>query len=226
MEPTYLARSMVLSGLPAEEQGLLLAGMRRQVFRRGEVVFRQGDPGVWLHVVLEGHFKVVVTAESGDEVVLNILGPGDLIGELALLDGGPRSATVISLAGGRTARLSRDEFLGLLRERPAILEAVLVALARMVRRETDDLADLASLSVSGRLAKRLLDLAESHGQDSEGAIEIGLAVTQEELASMVGATRASVNQLLGSFEDLGAISRRGRRIAILRPELLREASQT
>jgi CRP/FNR family transcriptional regulator, cyclic AMP receptor protein len=225
MDRPLFDHSLLLGGLAPDEQARVAASMRRQSFRRGEVVVRQGDPGVRLHLVLEGHLKVLVSAESGDEVVLTILGPGDVFGEIALLDGGPRSASVIALSHCRTASLNRDEFLALLRQRPSVLDSILVVLARMLRRETDDLAGLVSLSVSGRLAKRLLDLAEAHGTLTEGVVEIGLAVTQEELAAMVGATRASVNQVLGSLEDLGAISRRGRRIAVIRPEVLRHVVQ-
>ena len=217
----FLARSLLLAGLPPAEQERLAARMRRQAYRRGEVVVRQGDPGLSLHVVLEGRLKVLVGAQSGDEMLLAILGPGDTFGEVALLDGGPRSATVVALEPSRTASLSREDFVDLIRQSAAVRDGVLVALAGIIRRATDELADFVGLGLSGRLAKRLLALAQAHGQPVGGTIELTLPLTQAELADMVGATRASVNQLLGSFEDRGAISRRGHRLVILRPELLR-----
>jgi CRP/FNR family transcriptional regulator, cyclic AMP receptor protein len=220
MDSLVFTRSLLFAGLPAAEQERLATRMRRQAYRRGEVVMRQGDPGLSLHVVLEGRLKVLVAAQSGDELLLAVLGPGDVVGEVALLDGGPRSATVVALEPSRTASLSRDDFLDFVRQSAAVRDGVLVALARIIRRETDVLADFVGLAVSGRLAKRLLALAQAHGQPVGGAIELALPLTQEELAEMVGATRASVNQLLGSFEDRGAISRRGHRLVILRPELL------
>ena len=217
----FLARSLLLAGLPPAEQERLAARMRRQAYRRGEVVVRQGDPGLSLHVVLEGRLKVLVGAQSGDEMLLAILGPGDTFGEVALLDGGPRSATVVALEPSRTASLSREDFVDLIRQSAAVRDGVLVALAGIIRRATDELADFVGLGLSGRLAKRLLALAQAHGQPVGGTIELTLRLTQAELADMVGATRASVNQLLGSFEDRGAISRRGHRLVILKPELLR-----
>jgi CRP/FNR family cyclic AMP-dependent transcriptional regulator len=221
MDALVFARSVLLAGLPPAEQERLAARMRRQAYRRGEVVVRQGDPGLSLHVLLEGRLKVVVAAQSGDELLLALLGPGDVFGEVALLDGGPRSATVVALEPSRTASLTREDFLDLLSQRAAVRDGVLVALAGMIRRETDELADFVGLGVTGRLAKRLLALAQAHGQQVGGTIELVLPLTQEELADMVGSTRASINQILGSFEDRGAISRRGHRLVILRPELLR-----
>jgi CRP-like cAMP-binding protein len=111
--------------------------------------------------------------------------------------------------------------LDLLHRSPAAVDGLLAGLARIIRRETDDLAGLSGLDVNSRLAKKLLELAEAHGRAGEGGIEIQAALTQEELAGMIGATRQRVNRLLGFFEDQGAIARHGRRIVILKPEALR-----
>jgi CRP-like cAMP-binding protein len=102
-------------------------------------------------------------------------------------------------------------------------ERLIINLARTIRRTNEDVADLAFLDMPGRLAKKLLELAESYGQQQDGGkvIEITVPLTQEELAGMIGATRPSVNKVLGLYEDQGAIQRRGRRIAILRPDVLR-----
>lgn len=221
VELSVLRQARVLGALSVAELEQLATLMRRRAFRRGEVVFHQGDPGDTLHVVLSGRVKVVLVAEAGDEVVLFILGPGELFGEIALLDSGPRTATVVALEPLETATLKRQDFLALLQRSPAGLEAVLAALAASLRRTTDELADLAGLDLHGRLAKKLLGLAEAHGRHVGTAIEIELPLTQEELAQMVGATRASVNKLLGIYEDRGAIARRGRHIAILKPGVLR-----
>jgi CRP/FNR family transcriptional regulator/CRP/FNR family cyclic AMP-dependent transcriptional regulator len=196
--------------------------MRRKMYRRGEVVCHAGDPGRTLHLIQQGHFKVVVPGEDGDEAVLAVLGPGESFGEIALLDGGVRSATVIALEPSETAVLDRDDFYGLLRTDPAALDVTLGALAQVIRRLTSEVADLMFLDLRGRLAKRLLGLAESHGERdaTTGAIEIQVTLTQEELAGMIGATRPRVNKLLGFFEDRGALARHGRRLTILKPEML------
>ncbi len=212
--------SSLFAGLTERERGPLLAALRRRRYRRDEVLFHQGDPGDTLHLVRRGQLKILITSEGGEEAVLTIAGPGDTIGELTLLDGGVRSATVVALEEVETLTLNRADFLDVLRRSPAVVETLFTVLAGTIRRLTDDVADLLFLDVRGRLAKKLLDLAGGYGEQTDGALEIGISLTQTELAGMVGSTRPRVNKLLGFFEDDGAIARRGRRIAILNPEAL------
>lgn len=190
-----LRRSAVLGGLPEAELAQL---------------------------VLAGQLKAVLPSEGGEEAVLSVMGSGETFGEIALLDGGPRSATIVALEPVQTATLGRADFLNLLRRSPAALEGVLAGLTRVVRRLTDEVGNLMGLDVAGRLAKKLLALAATHGKPANGATEIDVALTQEDLAGMIGATRASVNKLLGIYEGQGAIARSGRRITVLRPELLEQ----
>jgi CRP/FNR family transcriptional regulator, cyclic AMP receptor protein len=216
-----LAGSHLLRNLPAESVARLASAARRHTYRRGEVIFHQGDPGDALHFICEGRVKVVLDAESGDEAVIAILAPGDCFGELSLIDGEPRSATVEALEAVSTVTLSRAEFMAFLRQNPTALDRLLTSLAGMVRRANEGVADLVFLDLEGRLVKKLLELAEAHGRPVNGAVEIEVPMTQEDLAAMIGATRASVNKLLGWYEDRGAIQRRGRRIAIFDQERLR-----
>jgi CRP/FNR family transcriptional regulator, cyclic AMP receptor protein len=218
-----LARVPLLKDVSIESLTGLTRSLRRRSFHRGEVVFHQGDPGDTLHIVRNGRVKVVLPAETGDEVVLAVLGPGDCFGELALLDGGPRSASVVAMESVETWVLGRQDFLLFFRSNIEAAERLVINLARTIRRTNEDVADLAFLDLPGRLAKKLLELADSYGQQQDGGkvIEITVPLTQEELAGMIGATRPSVNKVLGLYEDQGAIQRRGRRIAILRPDVLR-----
>lgn len=218
-----LARIPLLRDVSPEALEQLTHSLRRRGYHRGEVVFHQGDPGDTLHLVQDGRVKVVLPTESGDEVVLAILGPGDCFGELALLDGEPRSASVVAVEPVETFVLGRNDFLAFIRSNPGVAERLVANLSRIIRRVNEEVADLAFLDLPGRLAKKLLELAESHGEPMEDGrgVEITLPLTQEELAGMVGATRPSVNKVLGWYEDQGAIERRGRRIAVLKPEALR-----
>ena len=218
-----LTRIPLLKDINAEALGQLARCLRRRTYQRGEVVFHQGDPGDTLHLVLTGRVKVVLPAETGDEAVLAILGPGDCFGELAVLDGEPRSASVVAMERVETLVLGRADFLAFLRANFETTERLIVNLARTIRKVNEEVADLAFLDLPGRLAKKLLDLAETHGAPMVGGqgIEITLPLTQEELAGMIGATRPSVNKVLGWYEDQGAIQRRGRKIAIFKPDLLR-----
>jgi CRP/FNR family transcriptional regulator, cyclic AMP receptor protein len=215
-----LGRSVVLRGLPANELEQLASTMRRRTYRRGEVVFHQGDPGESVHVVCRGTLKVVITGDNGEEAVLAILGPSDVFGEMALLDGGPRSATVTALEAVETAVLSRTDFIRLLRQVPAIGESLLASLARTIRQVNEDIGGLVFLDLHGRLARKLLELADAYGEPNDGNVLIRVQLTQEELAGMIGATRASVNKILGFFEDRGVIQRQGRHILVCKPEFL------
>lgn len=216
-----LRRSLLLHGLSGEELDQVAGVLRPRRYRQDAVVFHLDDPGEELHVVVQGHLKVVVPGEAGDEAVLTIVGPGDLFGEMALLDGGPRSATLVALEPVETYALRRQDFVQLLRTSPAIVEALLATLAKTIRRLTEEVTDLMFLDIRGRLAKKLLELAEAQGRPAGDGIEIAVALTQEELASMIGATRPRVNRLLGFFEDQGAIGRSGRLIVVRKPDTLR-----
>jgi CRP/FNR family cyclic AMP-dependent transcriptional regulator len=218
-----LSQIPLLQDVTLEALDQLARCLRRRSYQRGEIVFHQGDPGDTLHLVRSGRVKVVLPAETGDEVVLAILGPGDCFGELALLDGKPRSASVVAIEPVETMVLGRQDFLAFFRSNPDTAERLVVNLARIIRKVNEDLADLAFLDLPGRLAKKLLELAEDYGRPMEGhqGVEISVPLTQEELAGMIGATRPSVNKVLGWYEDQGAIQRRGRKIAILKADVLR-----
>ncbi len=215
-----LARSPLLSNLPADALNRLVAVARRRTYRRGEVVFHQGDPGHALYLITEGRLKVVLPAETGEEAILNVLGPGDVLGELALLDAEPRSATIVALEPVELVILAREDFLELLRRSPAAVEGVLAGLARTIRRLSGEVSDLMYLDLQSRLAKKLLELTETHGQPDADGIALQVSLTQDELAAMVGATRPRVNRLLGSFEDRGLLTRRSRRLVILNADAL------
>lgn len=216
-----LAGSLLFRDIPIGSLEPLADLARRHRYRRGEVIFHQGDPGDTAHIVLSGRVKIVADAESGDEALLTVLGPGDWFGELALIDGEPRSARVETLEPAETLSLARPDLLRFLGDHPQAMDPLLRALAGTIRRLTETVGDLTSLDLEGRLAKRLLQLAEDYGQPADVGTEIELPLTQDELAAMVGATRASVNKVLGWYQDRGAIERRGRVIAILDASRLR-----
>src|SRR5436190_23765556 len=178
MSLELLQKSVVLGALPPAELERLLPALKRRSFRRGETLYHQGDPGHVLHVVLEGRVKVGIPSGSGEEAVLTVLGPGDVHGEMALLDGEPRSATVVALEPVVTAIISRESFLALLRRSPSAVEGVLAGLARTIRRLSSEVGDLMFLDLQGRLAKKLLELAEIHGHAAEDGIEIQATLTQ------------------------------------------------
>lgn len=201
-----LASVPLFAGLDAEALDSLTRKMRARRFRRGEVIFHVGDPGDALFIVTSGGVKITLPSETGDEAILATLRPGDFFGELALLDGAPRSATAVALEPTETLVLPRDRFRELIDAEPAIRDALLAALAQELRRLTLHVEELHFLDITGRLAARLTRLAQEHGKvRDDGAIRLDAPLTQSDLAAMVGCTRQSVNKLLGLFVDDGLI---------------------
>jgi CRP/FNR family transcriptional regulator, cyclic AMP receptor protein len=201
-----LAGIPFFSGLDAQSLESVGRGMRARRFRRGEVIFHQGDPGDALFIVMSGAIKIMLPSDSGDEAILATLRPGDVFGELALLDGAPRSATATALEATETLILPRDQFRELLATEPAIRDAILASMAGELRRLTNHVEELHFLDITGRLASRLVRLASESGKPlPDGAIRLGSPLTQGDLAAMIGCTRQSVNKLLGMFTDDGLI---------------------
>ena len=217
-----LAETPLLRGLPPDALVKLASIARRRTFKRGEVIFHMGDPGDTLFVVETGKVKVFSYADSGEETVLAIVGPRSCFGELALIDGEPRSATIEALEPVEAVSIGRKAFQDLLRDHPQAALDLLHVLAAKIRYLTGLVSDLAFLDLEGRLAKKLLELAAEYGKAQGDEVVIDVFISQEDLAKMVGATRASVNKVLGWYEDRGIIARRPhpRRIYIRQPDRL------
>lgn len=185
-------------------------------YRRGQVVFSEGDPSDSLLVVASGRLKVLTTADDGRDHVLNIAGPGETLGELNIVDAGPRSASVEALEQSEALILDRAAVWELLRERPAAAEQLIRALVAHVRRLTGANADLVFLDLPRRVAKLLLLRMRQVGRP---VIELGL--TQTEIASLLGGSRQSVNQALREFERRGWLLSEGQTITLLQVDRLR-----
>ena len=189
---------------PALER--LAASMRSRRFRRGEVIFHIGDPGDALFVIVSGEIKIWLPSETGEEAILATLRPGDVFGELALLDGAPRSASATAIMATEAVVLPRDRFRELIATEAGVRDALLASIAGELRRLTRHVEELHFLDITGRLAARLVHLAEEGGMPvADGSIRIRTNLTQADLASMVGCTRQSVNKLLGQFTDRGLL---------------------
>src|SRR5581483_720491 len=218
--PAQMARSPVFGALPTAVLDQLARTMQRRLYKRGQVIFHQADPGASVHVIESGRINVVLATAEGEELLLRVLGAGELFGELALLDGRPRSATVLALEDTVTHVLERSTFLDFLRSQPDAMLDLCRALAELIRRLTEQVEDLALLDVPRRLERKLLELAETYGERTPQGIRIDVRLTQSELASMIGTSRASVNHYLASLETRGIIRRDGQRIVLRRPEAL------
>lgn len=206
----HLRRLSLFNRLSEAELDALAERTRQKAFKRGETIFRKDDPGSHLYVIIEGAVKIALPGEFGQEALVAILRKEDFFGELALFDRSPRSATATALEDTQAALLAGDDFLSFLESHPGAVRVVFEALARTIRRLSDRVEDLIFLDVPSRVAKYLLDLAQEH---EGGAAELNL--TQDELAAFTGASRVSVNRVLGDLERRELIRIRRRKIAIL-----------
>jgi CRP/FNR family cyclic AMP-dependent transcriptional regulator len=225
--PTAALSSMPLfRGLDDDALQSIARSLRTRRFRRGEVIFHLGDPGDALFIVTSGAVKITLPSETGDEAILATLQPGDFFGELALLDGAPRSATAAALEPTETLVLPRHRFRELIASEPVIRDALLASLARELRRLTLHVEELHFLDIAGRLAARLVRLADEQGRNlADGSVRLDAPLTQSDLAAMVGCTRQSVNKLLGLFVDDGLIRLDRDAIVILSRDRLVQAAR-
>ncbi|MDQ6686224.1 MAG: Crp/Fnr family transcriptional regulator [Actinomycetota bacterium] len=204
-----LGRCELFEGLPEEDLLQLAACAAATRYRRGQIVFVEGDTADALLVVVEGRLKVIARTPDGDELLLAVVGPDSTLGELALADGGRRSATVEALEDSMALRVEREAVRQLARARPALAEHLVVALARVVRRLTGAAADLVFLDVPRRLAKLLLEQRAAKASDT-----VDMALSQREIATRIGGSRQTVNQALREFERRGWIQTSGQTIMI------------
>jgi len=215
-----LAQAPLFAALDADSAATLEATLTTRTLARGHVVFREGDDGDRLFIVLEGKVKISRAAADGRENLLAVLGGGEMFGELSLFDPGPRTATVTTVTEAVLASLDHDDLRPLLTERPGVAVQLLMALAQRLRRTNEAMADLVFTDVPGRVAKALLDLAEKFGvQEAEG-LRVRHDLTQEELAQLVGASRETVNKALSEFAHRGWLRIEGRSVLLIDPERL------
>ena len=213
-ETSYFKQVSFFTDLPDEQIQVLSSATKRRAFRSGEVIFHRDDPGQVLYMIKEGKVKICVNSPDGQEVSLAVLGKGEYFGEFALLDGLPRSTDAVALERVECYTLQRSDFHNAILNNPKIAILVLEALTKRLRITDQMVEDLIFLDVYGRVAKKLLELAEAHGVKTEEGVRIEVRLTQQELASMVGASRESVNKVLGYFTDKNFISTDKHRITI------------
>ena len=213
----------LFTGLSTRQLEFLAARMDRQDFRANDVIFHKGDIGLALYVIVKGLVKITMQSDTDQEAVLDLLPVGELFGELALIDGLPRSASAVAMEDTETLILGRDDFLEFLQDRPGAAIAILSVVSRRLRRANGLIADAMFRSVPTRIAKKLLELASEFGRKTDCGIAIDLRLRQVDMASMVGAARESVNRCLMGLEERGLIKMEKQRITILRPDELRDS---
>ena len=213
-----LRREPLFSGLSDAELDSLADRAQRRRYRSGEAVFHKDDPGAMLYILVGGLVKITLPSEEGHEAVLALVGAGEMFGELALLDGQPRSASAVAMETSEALTIRREDFLEFLKDHADASISIIAMLSRRLRNTNDLIADTLFLDTPTRIAKKLLDLAADFGKPNEDGITIDLRLRQQDMASMVGASRESVNRCLILLEQRGIIRLDTQRITIVRPD--------
>jgi CRP/FNR family transcriptional regulator, cyclic AMP receptor protein len=208
----------------ATRQAVLQLGTRRRL-SAGEIVIHEGDHSDFVVVLLSGLYKVVGHTDDGREALLAVRVGGDIVGELGVTDGQPRSATVRAAGGGECLRIGERSYRAFLRDNPDAAEVVSRAMAGKLRSATRRRVEFATCPTPVRVARVLQELAGAHGVRGEQGILVGVTLTQPELAALVGATEATVQRVLTAMRDEEIVRTGYRRVHILDEARLAELAR-
>jgi CRP/FNR family transcriptional regulator, cyclic AMP receptor protein len=198
-------RHFLFGKLSADEIDTLLHYARVERYPAGEEIYAKGSPGQSMMAVLSGTAKMTSVSRDGKEVVLNIMYPGEIFGEIALLDGGERSADAIAMTDCEILVLNRRDFMPILEKRADICLILLRILCQRLRQTTEQVEDVLFRHLESRIAKALLHLAESAGLHGIQSLAVDLHLSQRELGYIAGGSRESVNKILQSWHKAGWI---------------------
>jgi CRP-like cAMP-binding protein len=192
----------------------LRASMDSVKISKGGILFKEGDSGEHVYVIVEGKLKLGTSSGDGRENLLSILGPGEMFGELSLFDPGPRTSAATAVTDAKLLSLGHEKLIPWLRENPDVSLQLLARLAQRLRRTNEAVGDLVFSDVPGRVAKALIDLGERFGKETPEGLFVQHELTQEELAQLVGASRETVNKALADFAGRGWLRLDGRAVLI------------
>lgn len=215
-----LARTTLFGGLPAAVRDVVAQRMRETTFDGGQLVFSRSDPGTQLYLIVDGKIRISVVTPDGKELSFRHVGPGEVLGEIAALDGGARSADATAVARTQAMSLSKAALDELIAQHPALARSALALVCARLRETTSQLEAIALHPLDVRVARFLMQALRLKGLDFDaGEVVLTLGMSQGELALLVGATRPRVNDALSALEAAGAIRRDGAKLHC-RPERL------
>jgi CRP/FNR family cyclic AMP-dependent transcriptional regulator len=221
---SLLSQHFLLSQLAPAELDRVLGMVTERQLKNGQVIFQKGDPGASLMAVLHGRVKIGAYSEDGKEIILNIVEPGQIFGEIALLDGKQRTADATAMGPTTLLVLDRRDFIPFLERNPKIAVRLIEVLCERVRRTSEMVESVAFLEYSARLARLLLRLAENYGEESEDGVRINLRISQQDLGNLIASTRESVNRQLNAWAEEGIVELERGQITILDSDALEDLS--
>jgi CRP-like cAMP-binding protein len=195
----------IFDRLSSTQLAVLAASLRLQVFGRGQTIFQQGDQGDTLYLIARGQVRIYHPSATGREISVAIFRAGDFFGELALLDEQPRSASAEAMLPTITLTLGRSALRQTIHDQPAIASTMLAELTARLRAATGYAKHLANPSAQQRVGRLMLDLAQRYGTPNASGTRIDLQLTQDDLASMFGVTRETVNRVLARLREQGLV---------------------
>lgn len=215
-----IRQAPLFSALDDEAARSLRNSMVALKLNKGQTLFKEGEEGDRLYVVVHGKIKLGRSSSDGRENLLSILGPGEMFGELSLFDPEPRTSTATAVTDARLVSLAHDAVIGLLSSNPQTSLELLRRLAQRLRKSNEVLADLVFADVPGRVAKAIMDLGERFGVQKDDGFHVNHDLTQEELAQLVGASRETVNKALADFAARGWLKLEPRAVLVTDTERL------
>jgi CRP-like cAMP-binding protein len=218
-----LSKAQIFQSLePAAIDAVLARAAVRRI-NRNEVIRRRGDPGTGMAIIVSGRVRISLMSEDGREVTLTMLGPGEVLGEMTLLDGSECSADATAQEDCTLLTIERVQFLRLLKANPDLCLQLMAILFQRLRRANAALEDMALLDLPTRLGRLLIRLAADYGVRGPRGTRIELKMSQKDLSSLAGGSREKVNRQLRLWEDEQVIGKENGRLLIIKPHLLAPA---
>jgi CRP/FNR family cyclic AMP-dependent transcriptional regulator len=215
-----LARTQLFQSLEAADLDAVLARVVVRRTSRGEIIMRRGDPNAGMVVIVSGRVRISVVSEEGKEITLTVLGPGDVLGEMSLLDGEECSADATAQEDCVLLVVDRNQFLRLLRSNSELCLHLMAMLTRRLRRSNTALEDIALLDLPTRLGRLLTRLASEYGVPARTGTRIEVRLSQKDISTLVGASREKVNKQLRQWEDEGVLGKDNGRLVVLNAQAL------
>jgi CRP-like cAMP-binding protein len=224
-EEEVVRRAPLFTALDEAAAVSLRSSMDTVKIAKGSILFKEGDDGEHLYVIVDGKLKLGTSSGDGRENLLSILGPGEMFGELSLFDPGPRTSTATAVTDAKLLSLGHEKVIPWLKQHPEVSLQLLTRLSQRLRRTNEAVGDLVFSDVPGRVAKALIDLGDRFGKTTPEGLLVNHDLTQEELAQLVGASRETVNKALADFAGRGWLKLDGRSVLIADVERLRKRSR-
>jgi CRP/FNR family cyclic AMP-dependent transcriptional regulator len=220
-----LSRSPLFAGVGGAQLEELTAAARIQTLARGEELFHKDDEGSRFFAVVSGRLKALTTSSDGDDVVFGIVGPGEVVGEIALLGETRRTATVTAIEPCELLAIDRRDLIAFLKRNPEVAIGMMQVLAARVAQLSEWVEDTLFLNLPLRLAKKLLALADLYGEKTAAGVRVDLKLSQEEWGDLVGTTRESVNKQLRAWTEAGLVSVDRGYVVVHRRDALEELAE-